>query len=208
MKHVSLYDTTLRDGCQAEDVSSTPQDKLRTAAKLTTVGIDDIEGGHPVQSARRPFFQAGEKGQAQECQCLSFGTTRNSVPSRRGYQSQRLSLRRGCACGDLGWQDLGPARARRAAHQPEEPIGIIADRSSSMKKHGNEVIFDAEHFFDGFRANPDYALGHISKPREGGADWSCLCETNGGTLPAMRSRSLAQVQPRHQAPIGHPQPQR
>ena len=124
MKDVLLYDTTLRDGCQAEDISFTLEDKLRIAAKLDDMGIDYIEGGYPGSNPRdADFFKQVKKLKLKNAKIASFGTTRKFGAKPSQDINLKALLERRCAGGDLGWQDLGPPRARRSAHQPESQFG-------------------------------------------------------------------------------------
>src|SRR6266513_2016221 len=146
MKDVLLYDTTLRDGCQAEDVSFTLEDKLRMAAKLDDMGIDYIEGGYPGSNPRdADFFKQVKK---------------LKLKALLGADAPAVTL-----VGKT-W-DLHVRDDLRISQKAN--LEIIADSIAFMKKRVDEVIFDAEHFFDGFRANPDYAVECLKAAQDGGA---------------------------------------
>ena len=203
MKDVLIYDTTLRDGCQAEDISFTLEDKLRIAEKLEELGIDYIEGGYPGSNDRdADFFKRVKKLKLKKARVASFGTTRKAGAK----PSQDINLK---ALLDADtpvvtlvgktW-DLHVRDDLRISQKAN--LEIIADSIEFMKRRVDEVIFDAEHFFDGFRANPDYALECLKAAEEGGADWIVLCETNGGRLPSDIRDALAHVNRVIKTPLG------
>jgi len=194
MKDVLLYDTTLRDGCQAEDISLTLEDKLRMAAKLDDMGIDYIEGGYPGSNPRdADFFKQVKTLKLKNAKVASFGTTRKfgAKPSQDINLKALLGADAPAVTLVGKTWDLHVRDDLRISQKAN--LEIIADSIAFMKKRVDEVIFDAEHFFDGFRANPDYALECLKAAQDGGADWIVLCETNGGRLPVDIRDALAQV---------------
>ena len=194
MKDVLLYDTTLRDGCQAEDVSFTLEDKLRIAAKLDELGIDYIEGGYPGSNERdADFFKQVEKLKLRSAKIAAFGTTAKFgiKPSQDSNLKALLSAETPVVTLVGKTWDLHVRDDLRISQKAN--LEVIADSIAFMKKRVEEVIFDAEHFFDGFRANPDYAIDCLKAAQEGGADWIVLCETNGGRLPDDIRSALAKV---------------
>jgi 2-isopropylmalate synthase len=203
MKDVLLYDTTLRDGCQAEDVSFTLEDKLRIAEKLDEMGIDYIEGGYPGSNPRdADFFQRVKKRKLKNAKVAAFGTTRKfgAKPS----QDINLKVLLGAETPVVTlvgktW-DLHVRDDLRISQKAN--LELIADSIAFMKKRVDEVIFDAEHFFDGFRANPEYALECLKAAQDGGADWIVLCETNGGRLPGEVRDALNHVNQVIKTPLG------
>ncbi len=203
MKDVLLYDTTLRDGCQAEDVSFTLEDKLRIAQKLDELGIDYIEGGYPGSNERdADFFKRVKKMKLKNARVASFGTTRKfGVKPSQDFNLKVLLQADTPVVTLVGktW-DLHVRDDLRISQQAN--LEVIADSIAFMKKRVDEVIFDAEHFFDGFRANPDYALECLKAAQEGGADWIVLCETNGGRLPGDIREALTQVNRAIRTPLG------
>jgi 2-isopropylmalate synthase len=203
MKDVLLYDTTLRDGCQAEDISLTLEDKLRMAAKLDDMGIDYIEGGYPGSNPRdADFFKQVKKLKLKHAKIASFGTTRKfgAKPSQDINLKALLGADAPAVTLVGKTWDLHVRDDLRISQKAN--LEIIADSIAFMKKRVDEVIFDAEHFFDGFRANPDYALECLKAAQEGGADWIVLCETNGGRLPGDIHDALAQVNRVIKTPLG------
>ena len=203
MKDVLLYDTTLRDGCQAEDISFTLEDKLRIAEKLDELGIDYIEGGYPGSNERdADFFKQVEKLKLRSAKIAAFGTTAKFgiKPSQDSNLKALLSAETSVVTLVGKTWDLHVRDDLRISQKAN--LEVIADSIAFMKKRVEEVIFDAEHFFDGFRANPDYAIDCLKAAQEGGADWIVLCETNGGRLPADIRSALAQVNRSIKTPLG------
>jgi len=203
MKDVLLYDTTLRDGCQAEDVSLTLEDKLRMAAKLDDMGIDYIEGGYPGSNPRdADFFKQVKTLKLKNAKVASFGTTRKfgAKPSQDINLKALLGADAPAVTLVGKTWDLHVRDDLRISQKAN--LEIIADSIAFMKKRVDEVIFDAEHFFDGFRANPDYALECLKAAQDGGADWIVLCETNGGRMPGDIRDALAQVNRVIKTPLG------
>ncbi len=203
MKDVLLYDTTLRDGCQAEDISFTLEDKLRIAEKLAELGIDYIEGGYPGSNARdADFFKRVKKLKLKNVKVASFGTTRK--PGAKSSQDLNLKvlLEANTPVVTLvgkTW-DLHVRDDLRISQKAN--LEVIGDSIAFMKRRVDEVIFDAEHFFDGFRANPDYALECLKAAQDGGADWIVLCDTNGGRLPGDIREALTHVNRTIKTPLG------
>jgi 2-isopropylmalate synthase len=203
MKDVLVYDTTLRDGCQAEDVSFTLEDKLRIAQQLDDLGIDYIEGGYPGSNERdADFFKQVEKLKLKNAKIASFGTTRKfGIKPSQDFNLKVLLQADTSVVTLVGktW-DLHVRDDLRISQQAN--LEVIADSIAYMKKRVDEVIFDAEHFFDGFRANPDYAIECLKAAQEGGADWIVLCETNGGRLPGEIRDALNHVNQAISKPLG------
>ena len=203
MKDVLIYDTTLRDGCQAEDISFTLEDKLRIAEKLVELGIDYIEGGYPGSNARdADFFKEVKKLKLKKTKIASFGTTRK--PSANPSQDFNLKVLLDADAPVVtlvgkAW-DLHVRDDLRISKKAN--LEIIADSIAYMKQRVDEVIFDAEHFFDGYRSNPEYAVECLKAAEEGGADWIALCDTNGGRLPSEIRTAIAALTGVISTPLG------
>ncbi len=184
MKRITLYDTTLRDGCQAEDVSFTLEDKLRVAEKLDDLGVAYIEGGWPGSNPRdEEFFRAVRKLQLQHARIAAFGSTRRANIAAAADLNLRLLLKAETPVVTIvgkTW-DLHVRDDLRISKKAN--LEVIADSISYLKKRVDEVFFDAEHFFDGYRANPEYALECLTAAAQAGADVLILCDTRGGGLP-------------------------
>jgi 2-isopropylmalate synthase len=203
MKDVLIYDTTLRDGCQAEDISFTLEDKLRIVEKLEELGVDYIEGGFPGSNPRdADFFKRVKKLRLKGAKIASFGTTRK--PSAKPGQdlSLKMLLEADTPVVTLvgkTW-DFHVKDDLRISQKAN--LEMITDSIAYMKERVPEVVFDAEHFFDGFRSNPDFALECLKAAQEGGADWIVLCDTNGGCLPGRIREAIARVKEVVRAPLG------
>ena len=203
MKDVLIYDTTLRDGCQAEDISFTLEDKLRIAEKLEELGVDYIEGGYPGSNTRdADFFKQVKKLNLRNAKIASFGTTRK--PSAKAAQDPSLKILLSADAQVVTlvgktW-DLHVRDDLRISKKAN--LEVIADSIAYVKRRVDQVIFDAEHFFDGFRSNPEYALECLQAAQEGGADWIVLCDTNGGRLPGEIREAIGRVNEAVTTPLG------
>lgn len=200
---IQIYDTTLRDGTQGESVAFSVEDKLRVARKLDEFGVDYIEGGWPGSNEKdAEFFQRAAAQTWRSARIAAFGST--------------------CLAKNLPDQDANLNALLRA----ETPVVTIFGKSwdfhvhtalriplprncelirtsvAYLKSKGREVIYDAEHFFDGFAANPDYAIETLRAAQEGGADLIALCDTNGGSLPAQIQAAIKRVQAAIARPLG------
>ncbi|TMA09042.1 MAG: citramalate synthase, partial [Deltaproteobacteria bacterium] len=203
MKDVLIYDTTLRDGCQAEDISFTLEDKLRITEKLEELGIDYVEGGFPGSNPRdEEYFKEVKKLKLKRIKIAAFGMTRK--PSSKPSQDLSLKILLDAdtpvvtlvgKTWDLHVRD--DLRISKKAN-----LEIIADSIAFMKERMDEVIFDAEHFFDGYRSNPEYTLECLKAAEEGGADCIVLCDTNGGRLPSDITEAIASLKGVISKPLG------
>ncbi len=203
MKDILIYDTTLRDGCQAEDISFTLQDKLRIAEKLEELGIDYIEGGFPGSNPRdEEFFRAVKDLKLKRTKIAAFGMTRkpSSKPSQDLSLKTLLDAETPVATLVGKTWDLHVRDDLRISKKAN--LEIIADSVAFMKQRVDEVIFDAEHFFDGYRSNPEYALECLKAAEQGGADWIVLCDTNGGRLPSDVRVAIAALRGVISTPLG------
>ena len=183
-KTIQIYDTTLRDGTQGEGVSLSLEDKLQIAQRLDEIGVDYIEGGYPLSNEKdEQFFRRVKELNLSHAKVCAFGMTR-----RRGVDAAddpgMLALRDSGApvCTVVGktW-DFHVTEVLRVTL--EENLQMIADSVRFLVDEGREVIYDAEHFFDGWKANPEYGLQTIRVAAEAGATLVALCDTNGGSLP-------------------------
>ncbi len=183
-KSVQIYDTTLRDGTQAEDIAFTVADKLRVAERLDDFGIRYIEGGWPGSNPRdEGFFREATKLKLKQAKLAAFGSTCRSGSTPGADRNIKMLLEAKTPVVTIfgkSW-DLHVRDDLRISK--EANLEIIHDTIRYLKKHVDEVIYDAEHFFDGHRANPEYALETVKVAADAGADLLCLCETNGGRLP-------------------------
>ena len=181
---VFIYDTTLRDGSQMEGVNFSLEDKIRIAQKLDEFGIHYIEGGWPYANPKdNLFFQKAKKLNFINAKLTAFGSTRK--PNKKVSEDPQVEALIKAETPVVtifgkSW-DLHVTEALKTTL--EENINMIYETVEYLKRYVDEVIFDAEHFFDGYKANPEYAIQVLEAAVKGGADWIVLCDTNGGTLP-------------------------
>ena len=183
-KKIFLYDTTLRDGTQSEDVNFTVIDKVRIAERLIDFGIDYIEGGWPGSNPRDMEFFSALKGSNININKISaFGSTRRAkktCESDEIIQSLLEANVPNITIFGKTW-DLHVTEALKISLN--ENLDIIYDTIKYLKQKVDKVFYDAEHFFDGYMANHEYALKTLVIAKEAGADCLVLCETNGGAMP-------------------------
>jgi len=202
-RKVTIYDTTLRDGTQGEQVNLSAEDKLRIARKLDEFGIDYIEGGWPGSNPKDArFFEMARKASFERARLAAFGSTRR--PKTRVEDDKNILALLGTECETCtifgkSW-DLHASKILRISL--DENLAMIEDSVRYLKKQGREVIYDAEHFFDGYKRNPEYALKTIMTAQEGGADVVVLCDTNGGSMTREVQGILEEVMPRLSVPVG------
>ncbi len=184
MTRIALYDTTLRDGCQSEDVAFTLEDKLRVAELLDASGIGYIEGGWPGSNPRdEEFFSAVRKLDLRNARVAAFGSTRRAnVATADDLNLRQLLKTEAPVVTIVGktW-DLHVRDDLRISK--EANLEVIGDSVAYLKQRVDEVVFDAEHFFDGYRADPEYALACLKAAADAGADVLTLCDTRGGSMP-------------------------
>ena len=182
MTRIFLYDTTLRDGAQTQGVDFTVEDKIAIAAALDTMGIDYIEGGWPgANPGDDAFF--GAPPPLKKSRLTAFGMTRRTGRSAANDPGLNavLAAQTPAVCLVGKTWDFH-AETALGVSLPEN-LALIGDSVREAKGRDVEVIFDAEHFFDGYKNNPAFALDCLRAAHDGGADWLVLCDTNGGTLP-------------------------
>ncbi|WP_321530967.1 citramalate synthase [uncultured Desulfuromonas sp.] len=203
MDQVLLYDTTLRDGTQAEDISFLVTDKVRIAQRLDELGVHYIEGGWPGSNPKDiSFFEEIKKVTLKQAKIAAFGSTRRAKTTpEQDNNIQTLIAADPDVVTIFGktW-DFHVHEALRITL--EENLELIHDSLVYLKKHIPEVIYDAEHFFDGYKANPDYALKTLKAAEEAGVDCIVLCDTNGGTLPHEFPEIMAAVRETVSTPLG------
>jgi len=184
MKQIAIYDTTLRDGAQAEGVSFSAVAKVQIARRLDEFGIAYIEGGFAASNPKdMEFFRLIKKERLKQARIAAFGSTRRAgvAPEEdKGLAALLEADTPVCTVFGKSWL-LHVTEVLQTT--PEENLNMIADSVRFLKAHGKEVIYDAEHFYDGYKDNPDYALAALKAAAEAGADCLVLCETNGGALP-------------------------
>jgi 2-isopropylmalate synthase len=200
---VALYDTTLRDGAQGEGISFSVDDKLKIARQLDRLGVSYVEGGWPGSNPKdMAFFERASELELAQAVVTAFGSTRRAGATVEGDPNIQALVTAGTAAVALfgkSW-DLHVREVLRTTL--EENLHMIADSVRYLKALGLEVIYDAEHFFDGYRANPGYTLQTLAAAAEAGADVLVLCDTNGGTLPSTLAAVIAEVQRATATPLG------
>jgi len=204
MSKVFIYDTTLRDGNQARGVSFSLEDKLMIAQRLDDFGIDYIEGGwpNPTNQTDLLFYPESQKLKLKNARISAFGSTRRAkIRSKNDPGLLCLVKTRAPVITIFGksW-DLHVRQILKTSL--EENLRMIEESVVFLKNHCEEVIYDAEHFFDGYKENPEYALKTLFAAADGGADCIVLCDTNGGLLPMECDDIFNKVQTEIQIPLG------
>jgi 2-isopropylmalate synthase len=203
---IYTFDTTLRDGTQGEAVSFSVDDKLLIAQKLDEFGIDYIEGGWPGSNPKdKEFFSRAKDLTLRHAKLTAFGATR-LAKNRVDQDASVLALVESGTPTVAVFGKTWDFHVRRALGIGlDDNLGLIADTVAFLKSHGREVVYDAEHFFDGYVANRDYALKTLEAAHAAGADVLCLCDTNGGTQTARLQEIVVEVRRRFDGVIGiHP----
>jgi len=185
MEKITLYDTTLRDGMQAEGISFSLEDKLAIVKCLDELGLEYIEGGYAASNPKEvQFFDAANKLSLKNSKIVAFGSTRRADSKVEDDASLNAIL----ACKTPAAALVGKAWDMHVktvlACSLDENLQLCADSTDYLKKNGIETIFDAEHFYDGYRVNPEYAMKVLAAAAEAGADVLVLCDTNGGSMPS------------------------
>src|SRR5215216_1359652 len=202
-RRIEIYDTTLRDGTQGEGFNLSLQDKLMIARKLDELGVDYIEGGFPLSNPKdQAFFREIRETKLKNAKVASFGMTR-----RRGMKAEE----------DPGMTALIDSQTpvvtfvgKTSAHQVqnvmsvtlEENLKMIGDSVRMMVSAGRQVVYDAEHFFDQFKTNREYAIQTLMAAQQAGANVLCLCDTNGGSMPELIEEAVTEVKKRCSAMVG------
>src|SRR5579871_423994 len=200
---IFTFDTTLRDGTQGESISFSVDDKLIIAQKLDELGIDYIEGGWPGSNPKdKDFFARAGELHLQHAKLTAFGSTRFAKNPVEEDRNVRALVEAGTPVVSIfgkTW-DLHVRRALGITN--EENLLLIAETVRFLKEQGRDVVYDAEHFFDGYTANPSYALETLEAAHRAGADVLCLCDTNGGTITGRLVEIVSEVRKRFDGVIG------
>ena len=200
---IFTYDTTLRDGTQGENISFSVDDKLMIAEKLDELGIDYIEGGWPGSNPRdKDFFARARDLEFKHARLAAFGSTRyprNTVQADPNVNALLEAETPVVTIFGKSWR-LHTERALGVTE--EQNLAMISETVGHIKQQGREVIFDAEHFFDGYEASADFALRTLEAAQEAGADVLVLCDTNGGTVTNRLGEIFGEVRNRFDGVIG------
>lgn len=181
---LEIYDTTLRDGAQAEDVSFSAEDKVRVAQKLDELGVHFIEGGWPGANPKDiEFFRMVKTVPLKHATVIAFGSTRKASHSVREDPNLQALLAAETKTITLFGKTWSLHVTDALGISLAKNLELIGDSVAYLRSKGRRVFYDAEHFFDGYKTNPEYALNTIKKAVEAGAERVILCDTNGGTMP-------------------------
>ncbi len=202
-KTLQIFDTTLRDGMQGLEINYTLEDKLQIARELDEMKIDFIEGGFPLSNEKEAaFFREAKKMSFSHSMVCAFGSTRR--PGTSASRDANIT-----ALLDAGTPGVVIVGKTWRAHvekvlgtDDEENLRMIADSIEMLKKEGRHVVFDLEHFFDGYLDNAEYAIRVLQTGTDAGADILVLCDTNGGNLPSVISRIYGELPTGRLAPLG------
>jgi len=189
---IELYDTTLRDGAQTEGISYSVQDKLRITEKLDALGVQTIEGGWPLNPKDAEYFRKAKQLRLTTATLAAFGSTRRAASAAKDPNLQSLLNAETSIVTIFGktW-DLHVQDVLKISL--DDNLKVINDSVAYLKRHGRRVVYDAEHFFDGYKDNPDYALKTLQAALDGGADTIVFCDTNGGSIPSEIAQIISKV---------------
>jgi 2-isopropylmalate synthase len=203
MKRIEIYDTTLRDGAQGEGVSFSLQDKLALTERLDSLGFDYIEGGYPASNEKdSQYFKQVARLELKHAKVCAFGMTRRKGAKAEGDSGLQALLDSGASVITL----VGKASSFQATEvlrtTPDENLAMIRESVAYLVDAGRDVIFDAEHFFDGWKQDREYAICAAQTAADGGARLIVLCDTNGGSMTDEVAEITADAVAKLSVPIG------
>lgn len=200
---VKIFDTTLRDGTQGEGISLSVEDKIKIARKLDELGVHYIEGGWPGSNSKDiEFFERARTMTFTNAKITAFGSTRRKDSLAADDINLNRLVESGAQVATIFGKSWDFHVTTAIQTTLEENLNMIYDSVLFLKNSGMEVIYDAEHFFDGYKNNPVYALQTIKKAQDAGADWITLCDTNGGSLPNEITAIVTTVTQHVSTPVG------
>lgn len=203
MASVKIYDTTLRDGAQREGISFSVSDKLKITQQLDNLGLAYVEGGWPGSNPKDMEYFQRVKGMAfKNVKVSAFGSTRRPNLETAFDPNIEELLKAGTPVVTLFGKTWDFHVSNILGTTLQENLQMIGDSVRYFKQKNREVIYDAEHFFDGFKSNPGYALTTLGAAMDAGADVIVLCDTNGGVLPLELMDIIRQVQEKIRVPLG------
>ncbi len=203
MKSVTIYDTTLRDGTQGTGISFSVLDKIRVAEKLDAFGVDFIEGGWPGSNPRDvAFFEEAARRTWKHAKIAAFGSTRRGGVAVESDPQVRTLLEAGTPVVTIVGKTWLLHVTEVLGVSADENLDMIADTVAFLKKNGREVFYDAEHFFDSYKDDPEYSIRTVAAAKHAGADLIVLCDTNGGALPDEVGRVTGEVIKSLGCPVG------
>lgn len=203
MRKIEIYDTTLRDGAQSEDISFSVEDKLRITEKLDELGVNYIEGGWPGTNPRDiDYFKKVKKTKLKNSRIVAFGSTHRTKKKPANDETFKALIDAGTSAITIFGKTWDFHVKEALGISFEENLDIIHDSVAYLKKYTEKVFFDAEHFFDGYVNNQKYAFKCLTAAQDAGADCLVLCDTNGGTLTSVVREIVKKVVKDFSSPIG------
>lgn len=203
MRKIKIYDTTLRDGCQAEDISFSAEDKVRIARKLDDIGMHYIEGGWPGANPKdNEFFERVRREPLRFSRVAAFGATHRPGTKPGKDPLLKKLVDSGAAVATIVGKTWDLHARDVLGIGLDENLDLIHATIKYLKPRFEEVVFDAEHFFDGFKNNEDFALKALEAAGDAGAAWLVLCDTNGGSLPAEIEKAVKMARKTISVPLG------
>ena len=203
MARVQIYDTTLRDGAQTEGVAFSVEDKLRIVQELDSLGVDYIEGGFAGSNPKdEEFFERARKLHLENAKLVAFGSTRRTNRTAVEDRNMHHLLETGTKAVIVVGKSWGLHVTDVLRASLEENLAMIEDSVAFLKFSKREVLFDAEHFFDGYKTDAEYALKTIEAAARGGADYIILCDTRGGSMPLEIKEIFEVAAARVNVPLG------
>jgi 2-isopropylmalate synthase len=201
--HIQIYDTTLRDGSQGEGVNFSLEDKLLITKRLDDLGFDFVEGGYPLSNEKdAQFFQRAKEMNLRNTRVCAFGMTRRKGVRAEQDPGMKALLESGAKTLTI----VGKTSAFHATEvlrvSLEENLAMISETVKYLRDQAREVIYDAEHFFDGWKLDPEYAAKTVRAAAEAGASLVVLCDTNGGSMPEEVARLTKEAQAVLDVPVG------
>lgn len=203
MSEVELYDTTLRDGSQAEGVSFSLKDKLRIVQVLDGLGVHYIEGGYPGSNPKdKEFFKRVKQLDLKHAHVTPFGSTRRAEKSTDEDDNLLALLDTGTKVVTIFGKSWTLHATDVLGVSLQQNLEMIEDSVRFLTDNGRKVIYDAEHFFDGYKDNTEYAMQTVEAAIRGGAECVVLCDTNGGTMPLDIKEIVEIIKSRFDIPLG------
>ena len=185
MNILEIFDTTLRDGTQGEGINLSVEDKLKIALKLDDFGINILEGGWPGSNPKdKEFFKQAKKVSLKQAEFCAFGSTARYPDKIDSDKNLKALLDAETPIITIFGKTWSLHSEKCLGLNEHENLKLIEESVSYLEKRDRRVIFDAEHFFDGYKESPSFAIKMINAAKNGGADTIVLCDTNGGSLPS------------------------
>ncbi|MEX0778341.1 MAG: citramalate synthase [Balneolales bacterium] len=203
MKSVKIFDTTLRDGTQGEGISFSSEDKIRILKRLDQLGVDYVEGGWPGSNPKdMDFFRKAKDCHCNHSKVVAFGSTMRTGNTAQDDPNLQALIKAGTPAVSIFGKSWLLHVKSALGISAEENLDLIYQSVIYLNANGKEVIYDAEHFFDGYKDNPEYAVKTLQVAAKAGADVLVLCDTNGGTLTHEISQIVADVKKQVDSPLG------